>query len=439
MWTVTGDEVYRRNAVQVLRTWAGMDPERYAYFPDAHIHTGHPLYQFLMAAEIIRATRPLADDTPGTYGGYDVVWSATDDRRLLTNFADPVVTTFLHSNTRWMNQHNFGLFGRLATAIYADDAAGYATGVEWFTVNSAYPGYDNGALAPQIPLLEVDDPDNPYGHDIVQVREMGRDQAHGECNIDNFTGLARILEVQGTRVDPGAGTVSTRADAVSSYDFLGRRLLAGANAFYGFMLGAWVPWADERGEGWDGTVSQAYRGRLFNPVNELFYEYAPERGVDVATEAPWLARLSERRDGPYFHNGTAVTNFWAPGDKNPEYWVAFPAELAGTAPPARPASADLPFARWGLPLDDRTEIVDGVARAHVTPRGTTGVVTRVMHDGNGSNALLVRADGAATLEVLDKEPASPRNPDGGHRARPAAGNGWRRPPARCYGRRMYTR
>jgi Putative Ig domain len=411
MWTVTGDEVYRRNAVQALRTWAGMDPARYAYFADAHIHTGHPLYQFLMAAEIIRATEPLNDDTPGTYGGYDVTWSAADDQRLLTNFANPVVSTFLYANTRWMNQHNFGLFGRLATAIYADDPAGYAKGVEWFTVNSVYTGYDNGAIAPQIPLITADNPANPYGHDFVQVREMGRDQAHGECNIDNFTGLARILEVQGTRVDPVAGTVSTGADAVSSYDFLGRRLLAGADAFYGFMLGAWVPWADERGEGWNGTVSQAYRGRLFNPVNELYYEYALERGVDVAAEAPWLAKLSDRRDGPYFYNGTAVSNFWAPGDKNPEYWVAFPTELAGTTPPARPADPDLSFGRWSLPLDDRTEIVDGVARAHVTPQGTTNVVTRVMHDNNGSNGVLLRADGPATLDVLDKEPASPLNPD----------------------------
>ena len=62
MWVTTGDEVYSKNAIQALRVWADMDPDGYTYFPDAHIHTGHPLYQFLMAAEIIRATEPLADD-----------------------------------------------------------------------------------------------------------------------------------------------------------------------------------------------------------------------------------------------------------------------------------------------------------------------------------------------------------------------------------------
>src|SRR3990170_798731 len=66
MWVMTGNEVYRKNAIQALRTWADMDPNGYKYFPDAHIHTGHPLYQFLMAAEIVRATEPVADDTPGT-------------------------------------------------------------------------------------------------------------------------------------------------------------------------------------------------------------------------------------------------------------------------------------------------------------------------------------------------------------------------------------
>lgn len=415
MWVITGNEVYRRNAVQALRTWSNMNPDAYAYFADAHIHTGHPLYQFLMAAEIIRATEPLDDDTPGTFQGYDVVWSAQDDEKLLGNFADPVVETFLYSNKRWMNQHNFGLFGRIATAIYADDADAYATGVEWFTVNSTYDGYDNGALAPQIPLIAADDPANPYGYEFVQVREMGRDQAHGECNIDNFTGLARMLEVQGTKVDPVAGTVSTAQDAVSTYDFLGQRLLHGANQFFRFMLGAWTPWIDERGDGWDGSISEAYRGRMFNAVNELYFQYAIERGVDVEAEAPWLAELANRQDGPYFYDGANKVNFWLPGDKNPEYWVAFPAELAGTEPPALPETSALPFDGRSVQLDERTEVVteDGetFARAHVNKQGTTNVVSRVMHDSKGANGLLVRADGPAELTVLDKEDQSGRNDD----------------------------
>ncbi len=414
MWVMTGDEVYRRNAIQALRAWASMNPDGYKYFPDAHIHTGHPLYQFLMAAEIIRATEPADDDTPGEHDGYDVVWSGEDDEHLLTNFAKPLVEAFLYSNEKWMNQHNFGLFGRIATAIYADDAEGYATGVEWFTVNSTFDGYSNGAMAPQMPLIEADDPINPYGYHIVQVREMGRDQAHGETNIDNFAGLARMLEVQATEVDPVHGTVSTADNAVSAYDFLDRRLLAGANVFYGFMMGAWTPWVEERGEGWNGTISQSYRGRIYNMISvaELYYEYAIERGVDVETEAPWLARLYERLDGTSSYYGAGVRPFWESGDKNPEYWVAFPEEIKGTEPASAEESRPSFGRRHSLQLDDRSELVteDGrtFTRAHVDEQGTTTVVNRLMY-GSSRMGLLVRTDGPAKLEVLDKEEPSELN------------------------------
>ncbi|MCC3761468.1 putative Ig domain-containing protein [Glycomyces sp. TRM65418] len=411
LWTMTGDEIYRKGAIMGLRTWSNMHPDGYAYFPDAHIHTGKPLSQFLMAAEIVRATDPVEDDTPGEHDGYSVTWTAEDDERLLGNLANPIVEVFNASNERWMNQHNFGLYGRIATAIYADDAEGYAKGVEWFTVNAAYDGYDNGAMAPQMPYIEADHPLNPYGEGFVQVREMGRDQAHGECNIDNFAALARFLDVQGTEVDPDDGTVSTAEDAVTAYQFLDNRLLEGADAFYGFMMGAPIPWVDERDTG--GTLSQAYRGRVFNPLSELYYQYRYREGVDVEAEAPHLAELHERMDGPFYHYGTGVQNFWAPGDKSVEYWVAFPPEIAGTEPAPVEATA-VSFGRHALPLDDGTEIVteDGAAfaRATASEDGTTSAVSRLMHPGGSHMGLRVRTDGPALLEVRDKEAPSGLNP-----------------------------
>jgi hypothetical protein len=411
MWTMTGNEVYRKNAIQALRTWASMNPDGFKYFPDAHIHTGKPLSQFLMAAEIIRATEPVADDTPGTQDGYNVVWSAEDDEKLLGNFAQPLVDTFLYSPKRWMNQHNFGLYGRIATAIYSDDAEAYAKGVEWFTVNSEFVDYTSGGLAQQIPLIEADDPANPYGEDFVQVREMGRDQAHAECNIDNFAAMARFLHVQGTKVDPEDGTVSTADDAVSAYGFLGNRLLHGANAFDGFMMGQHTKYIDDRGTG--GTISAAYRGRMFNALNELYYQYKYVEGVDVDAEAPNVALLHERMDGPLYNYGTGVNNFWGPGDKSIEYWVAFPPELAGTEP-TPVEDTKLTFGNYGIALDDGTEIVtEGertFARATADADGTMSVVSRVMYPGNSKLGVLVRTDGPAVLEVLDKEEAHPRNP-----------------------------
>ncbi|WP_205326096.1 putative Ig domain-containing protein [Glycomyces sp. YM15] len=410
MWVMTGNEVYRKNAIQALRTWGSMNPDGFVYFPDAHIHTGKPLSQFLMAAEIIRATEPTADDTPGTQDGYDVVWSAADDEKLLGNFAEPVVEKFLYSPERWMNQHNFGLYGRIATAIYADDAEAYAKGVEWFTVNSEFVDYASGSIAQQIPLIEADDPANPYGEDFVQLREMGRDQAHGECNIDNFAAMARFLHVQGTKVDPEDGTVSTADDAVTAYGFLGNRLLEGADAFDGYMMGQPTKYIDDRGTG--GTISPAYRGRMFNALNELYYQYTYVEGVDVEAEAPNVALLSERMDGPLYKYGTGVHNFWAAGDKSVEYWVAFPPEIAGTEPRSV-EDTTLTFGNYGIPLDAGTEIVtEGdrtFARATADADGTVSVVSRVMYPGNSKMGVLVRTDGPAVMEVLDKEERDPRN------------------------------
>ncbi|MGW0609239.1 discoidin domain-containing protein [Streptomyces sp. NPDC002788] len=412
LWINTGDEVYRKGAIMGLRTWSNMDPDGYAYFPDAHIHTGKPLSQFLMAAEIIRATEPVPDDTAGTHDGYDVTWDADDDKKLLNNLANPIVDVFNFSNKKWMNQHNFGLYGRIATAIYADDVKGYAKGVEWFTKNSAYDGYDNGAMATQMPLIGADHKLNPYGKDFVQVREMGRDQAHGETNIDNFAALARFLDVQGTKVDRVDGTVSTADDAVSAYSFLNNRLLHGADAFYGFMMGAWIPWVDEQQSG--GTLSQAYRGRVFDPLSELYYQYKYREGVDVDADAPWLAELHRRMDGPFFRYGTGTRNFWAPGDKSVEYWVAFPEELAGTKP-TPVEETELSFGRYALLMDDGTEIVteDGrtFARAHASSDGTTSAVSRMMRPAGRDIGVLVRTNGQATLDVLSKEEPSGLNPD----------------------------
>src|SRR5699024_11193098 len=71
MYLMTGEEVYRANALHALRTWSSLDAEKYEYFQDAHIHTGVPLYQFVTAAEILRATTPVHEDLDG----YDLRWT----------------------------------------------------------------------------------------------------------------------------------------------------------------------------------------------------------------------------------------------------------------------------------------------------------------------------------------------------------------------------
>lgn len=356
-YVVTGDEQYRANALHGLRAWSGLDPAKYAYFADAHIHTGVPLYYMLIAAELIRSTEPANADLDG----YDLRWTDVDEQRIETNLIRPVLDTFLSSNNRLWNQHLYGVIGMISAAIFLDDADLYAERVEWFTVNAGYEsehdlygGNVNGSLEQLFREIPADAEGNTTGAPFVQHMEMLRDQAHGQGDVDLFVALARIVDAQGTKVDPTAGTVSESADAVSPYDFLDHRILDGADTFYAFMMGEEVPYIPAN-EG--GAISQAYRGRLQDPLSEAYLQYRYVADVDVPAEAPHVAELYEQRDGPLYFYGTGVQNFWNDRGSDytgAEYWVAFPEELAdvdGTVAPLADG-AELSVRTFGTPLGD---------------------------------------------------------------------------------------
>jgi hypothetical protein len=413
MYLVTGEEVYRANALHVIRTWSSLDPARYKYFPDAHIHTGVPLYQTLVAAEIIRSTEPVNDQL----NGYDLRWTERDQQRIEDNLVRPVLDTFLFSQNRLWNQHLYGVIGMVAAAIFLDDAELYAERVEWFTVNSGYEsehtingGDVNGSLAALFRTIDSDDPRNPYGKDFVQHVEMGRDQAHAEGDVDLLAALARIVHNQGTEIDPVEGTVSTAPDAVSPYEFLDNRILEGGDVFAAFMMGEEPPYIDTSGG--SGKLSEAYRGRLREPLNELYYQYEYVAGVDVEQEAPFVAELYEHGDGPLYRYGTGVSNFWNEAGSDftgAEYWVAFPPELADenvTVPPLG-AGPELPLEQFGHTLgrgakhltDDAGQ---SLVRLDATKDDAQVAVRRVVYRDRSSTALVgvrVRTQGTATLEV----------------------------------------
>jgi hypothetical protein len=413
MYLVTGEEVYRANALHVIRTWSSLDPARYKYFPDAHIHTGVPLYQTLVAAEIIRSTEPVNDELDG----YDLRWTERDQQRIEGNLVRPVLDTFLFSQNRLWNQHLYGVIGMVAAAIFLDDADLYAERVEWFTVNAGYEsehtingGDVNGSLAAVFRRIEADDPLNPYGKDFVQHLEMGRDQAHAEGDVDILAALARIVHNQGTRLDPAAGTVSTAQDAVSPYAFLDNRILEGGDVFAAFMMGEEPPYIDTSGG--SGKLSEAYRGRLREPLNELYYQYEYVAGVDVEAEAPFVAELYRHGDGPLYRHGSGVSNFWNESGSDytgAEYWVAFPPELADqeVTVPAVGDGPQLSLEKFGHALgkgakqltDDAGE---SFVRLDARKDDAQVAVRRVVYADRSRTALVgvrVRTHATATLEV----------------------------------------
>jgi hypothetical protein len=412
MYLVTGDERHRANALHVIRTWSSLDPATYKYFPDAHIHTGVPLYQTLVATEIIRSTEPTNDEL----NGYDLRWTDRDQQRIEDNLVRPVLDTFLFSQNRLWNQHLYGVIGMVAAAIFLDDAELYAERVEWFTVNSGYKsehtingGDVNGSLASLFRVIDSGDPLNPYGRDFVQHVEMGRDQAHAEGDVDLLAALARIVNNQGTRIDPADGTVSAAPDAVSPYEFLDNRILEGGDVFAAYMMGEEPPYIDTSGG--SGKLSEAYRGRLREPLNELYYQYEYVAGVDVEEEAPFVAELHEHGDGPLYRYGTGVSNFWNESGSDftgAEYWVAFPPELAQedvTVPPVGDGP-ELPLGKFGHTLGrgakQLTDAGQSFVRLNARKDDARVAVRRVVYRDRSSTALVgvrVRTQGTATLEV----------------------------------------
>jgi hypothetical protein len=234
LYFVTGDEVYRANAMRIIRLHAKMDPGKYVYFVDSHIHTGIPLSRMVGAAEILRYT---STQNPA------LAWTEDDTLKFSTNLVIPVMQTFNSCNCRFMNQHLYTTIGKMSGSIFIADRAQYDEAVEWFTVNKDAPDPAwTGSIKQLFRMVTRNDATGEEVEPRIQHVEMGRDQAHGAGDLTNAQILARLMMAQGTKVDPVAGTVSTEPNAVGPYEFLQDRLLAVHELFGSFMIGYDIPW-----------------------------------------------------------------------------------------------------------------------------------------------------------------------------------------------------
>ena len=317
LYVITGDDTYRSNAMSIIRIWEQMDPAKYVYFTDAHIHTGIPLNRMVTAAELLRYS---STQTEG------LKWTDKDTADFSTNLINPVIETFQHTNYRFMNQHLYSLLGAMSGYIFTGNRDRYNEGVEWFTVNkTAVDQGQNGAIKALFRLVDtnaltgekVDPP-------VVQHVEMGRDQAHGAGDITNAEILARLLLAQGTKVDPVEGTVSTAPNAVGPYEFLDNRILKAADLFGRFMLGydtPWIPVAAHTDANGNPTIiykdiSGAYRGRIGGNVYDLYYYYKYQAGVNMEAAAPYFAEMFAKR----------LPFYWESPDGGADYWLYIPKE-----------------------------------------------------------------------------------------------------------------
>ncbi len=145
------------------------------------------------------------------------------------------------------------------------------------------------------------------------------------------------------------------------------------------MSGQDVPWIDTTGGA--GSLSPAYRGRLFDAMQEIYLQYRYVAKVDVAAQAPAVAQAWEQRDGPLHWRGTVQENFnngsYYQGQ---EYWLAFPPQLA---------KQDLT-----VPGPGESNRVTAADRAHLLGKGA-----RTRKDSGGSYLELNARSGRAGAAI----------------------------------------
>lgn len=330
MYYITGDEVYRENAMHIIRIWSQMDPSKYKYFTDACIHTGIPLYRMVTAAEILRYSSCESEE---------LKWTDKDTEDFTNNLITPVIETFQHDNNHFMNQHTYPLLGAMAGYIFTGNTERYEEAVEWFTVNkTAIDQGKNGSIKQLFRLVDTNIvTGEKLEQPVIQHVEMGRDQAHGGGDINNMAMLSRLLLAQDTKVDPVQGTISTNDEAVNPYEFLDYRILKAADFFWQYMLGYETPWIPVSArEDKDGNpliiyyeLADDYRGRM-TTTNfwEIYYYYKYTLGMNMGEVAPYFDEaFSKRIPSDYYYQGK-LGSAWESPDGGGDFWIMIPEEAA---------------------------------------------------------------------------------------------------------------
>lgn len=413
MYFVTGDNAYRRNAMKIIRAYEDIDPESLAYFNDACIHTGIPTNRICIAAEILRYST--YEVTEG-YTDAELAWTDEDTEKFISNFLSPEVEVFQYSPDRFMNQHLYTNIGVMSAALFMDDREGYEKAVEWFTVNrNARDQGQNGAikrLFREITTVdkvgEKEGSGTPLKTPVIQHVEMGRDQAHGCGDLTNSAIMSRMMQAQGTKVDPDTGTVSTGFNAVDCFTYLDDRLINTSDFFFEYMLGYnadWVsvPFAIDT----DGTIKDSYaafaasyRGRYLT-INfwDFYTYYRYDRKMTPE-------QIKEKY--PFFYAGYQQKTYagWGNNDGGGDFWIFLPAEAAGDTsfiPNASEANVIQVENRGNVVSDQQYGAVQtevGSTFIHVTP-SADGTRIAMNSAGIGSSAFTfrVRTDGVARLTM----------------------------------------
>ncbi len=230
MWFNTGNEIYRRNAIKIIRDYFSIKKVEPHW--DSQIRWGVASYKLCLVAELLRYSKGQTEETR---------WSEDDQDHFgeLMRMGQKLVM----GTGYWMNQHGFSTMGLMGTAIFLDDKALYDEAVERTTVNyRGQEGGRNGSIKWQMRMVTENFLTHEKVTPRVQLVEMVRDQAHAGINVAVLSICSETIFNQETKVNPDTGKPDNGSDAVDIFSFLNDRLLAGADYYTRYHLGEPVTW-----------------------------------------------------------------------------------------------------------------------------------------------------------------------------------------------------
>ncbi len=419
LYVVTGNEEYRKLPVEIIN-WYGSRTEKSffpAYFNDSHIKIGKYVYTLASAADILRATTPKDARLAVTPAMIDA---------LQQNCLLPIRKNSIERNDYFMNQHTYAIMGYLASTILGDEVESYQQAVEWTTVNATTPNWGrSGSIKHQIRLVTRNDRTGEAVEPTLQLVEMGRDMPHAEGNLTNLLMMSKTIDFQKTKIDPVAGTVTTKADGVSPVRFLDDRLPKGVALFAKINMGFGLPWVPTYSETAPDHPDYLARYDYISPMGRgafgaaaHHYYYYKGIGLDMETgtnryiKAAFDATAAGRehaRSGGYFDS---IHNYGF------DFWIGLPAASSDAAPD--PKKAKRALAKVLPPLEVTHEsspvkgwqfeyqFVDLSALAQpgdIYPGSPDDVPLKVRRDADGTGYVRMATDqDPRTLVVLGRFP-----------------------------------
>lgn len=278
MYVITGDEVYRKNTMTILRMWSRLR-DVYQTLGSDRIDHGEIGFKMAFAAELMKYTSCV---------NTDLVWTEQDNEEfsMMLETIQPKHDSWWY----WMNQHGICNMATMANAIFQNDMELYKKAVQRTTTNPENGGSidymkgSGGAITQVFRIVDFDANNNDSISPTFVHAEMGRDQGHAYGCLGSLSLCAQMMHTQNTKVDPTTGEYSENDNSVNIFQFADERLLQAASYIGKYNLGYDVTHPTINVENLYNDINDTNRGLIYPAFGILYNYYKYEEKVDMTLE-----------------------------------------------------------------------------------------------------------------------------------------------------------